>query len=141
MTRFEANYSIQVLESQIPLPLMNEDNRAINVRAPCCWVLSNCGVVVLKSLLILALLQELVPVIDERAGCRTAENGIRRAHLRAAHNERDDDDQRVFCFQQGAIVFSDREAARQKITKPTARTILSRDTYLTWQAVISDKQP
>src|SRR6266700_3553215 len=120
---------------------MNENNGAVNVWAPCCWVLSNCGVVILTSLLVIALVQELVPIVDELAGCPTIENVAGRAHPNAAACENDHYDQCVFNFQSVAIVFSDAGAARQKIAKPTARTILSRDTYLTWQAVISDKQP
>jgi len=93
MPWFEANYTIQVLESQIPLLLIYENNSAVNVWTPCCWILSNCGGVVPTGLLVIALVQELVSLVAEFAGSCTVENVARRAHPNGAPSEN------ASCFQ------------------------------------------
>src|SRR6266404_2837717 len=139
MAWFEANYTIQVLESQIPLLLIYENNSAVNVWTPCCWILSNCGGVVLTGLLVIALVQELVSLVDEFAGSCTVENVARRAHLNRAPSENDHYDHYVFSLQRGATVFLHAEAASQKITKSTGRRMFSPYGRLTRQVAIADK--
>lgn len=70
--------------------------------------MGHCGIVVLKSLLVIALGQELVPMDDERASRKTLESMTGRAYLSAVRSENDDYDQRVFSFQRANCIFRPR---------------------------------